>query len=151
MTPTDPDDDLRERYRELLEELRTIIPGAQVLFAFLLTVPFGARFESVDATGKAMYTVALVGVALATIAFLTPAALHRSLPRDERTWRIQVGVRLTTLGMQILAASTALVIVVVVRFVYGGWLGWPLGILVGATAAGLWFLWPALHRRHGPR
>jgi hypothetical protein len=42
----------RERYRELLEELRTIIPEAQVLFAFLLTVPFAARFSQIDSCGK---------------------------------------------------------------------------------------------------
>ncbi len=42
----------RERYRELLEELRTIIPGVQVLFAFLLTVPFSSRFADLDELGR---------------------------------------------------------------------------------------------------
>ena len=53
----------RERYRELLEELRTIIPGAQVLLGFLLTVPFAGRFTEVDDLGEAVFLVALVAVA----------------------------------------------------------------------------------------
>ena len=73
----DPDEEARERYRELLEELRTIIPGVQVLFGFLLTVPFSARFDRLDDLGRDLYSVVLAGVALAIVVFLTPAAIHR--------------------------------------------------------------------------
>jgi hypothetical protein len=45
-------DEERQRYSELLGELRTVIPGVQVLFAFLLTVPFSSRFEQVDRVGR---------------------------------------------------------------------------------------------------
>ena len=69
----------RDRYRELLEELRTVIPGAQVLLAFLLAVPFTNTFGELDEIGRDVFAAVLLGTALATIPFMTPAAYHASL------------------------------------------------------------------------
>lgn len=83
-TPSDQDADedwrLRERYRELLEELRTIIPGVQVLFAFLLTVPFSSRFTELDALGRRVFTGSLVAAALATVVTAATLAMWWLLP-----------------------------------------------------------------------
>jgi len=76
----------RERYQELLAELRTIIPGVQVLFAFLLTAPFSARFHLLDQLGHDIYAASLVGTALAAAVFLTPAAYHRLA--TSASWRL---------------------------------------------------------------
>ncbi|MEZ5224245.1 MAG: DUF6328 family protein [Ilumatobacteraceae bacterium] len=114
----DPDEEARERYRELLEELRTIIPGVQVLFGFLLTVPFSARFDRLDDLGRDLYSVVLAGVALAIVVFLTPAAIHRFGADGDRARRLRIGVRTAVAGMTLLATSMTIAVFVVARFVF---------------------------------
>jgi MFS family permease len=109
----------RERYRELLEEVRTILPGVQVLFAFLLTAPFSQRFNEIDEYGRDLYSIALVGSAVAMVLFLTPAAYHRIAPRDERNKRLTIAVRLMVVGMLVLALSVLTAVVAVMRFIFG--------------------------------
>lgn len=108
----------RQRYRELLAELRTVIPGAQVLFAFLLTVPFATRFSNVDYFGKIVFTISLMAVTVATILFLAPAAYHRLAGRHDRQGRLRFGVRTTLAGMLFLALSIVCAVFVVVRFLF---------------------------------
>jgi hypothetical protein len=137
----------RERYRELLEELRTIIPGAQVLFAFLLTVPFAARFSLIDAAGKILFTISILAVAAATVLFLAPAAYHRLASRRDRLARLRFGVRSTLAGMFLLALSITLAVFVVVRFLFEST---RLGAIVAAAAALLvvllWYVLPIVNR-----
>lgn len=79
--PVDAPDGSQSRLdRELIEltnELRIILPGVQVLFAFLLTVPFTNRFASVNNVQRSAYFVALIGAALAAALLISPAAFHR--------------------------------------------------------------------------
>src|SRR3712207_6753340 len=62
---------------ELLNELRVALPGVQVLFAFLLTVPFAQRFAQITATQKKVYFASVLCVALATAFLIAPTAYHR--------------------------------------------------------------------------
>jgi hypothetical protein len=156
------EEEQRERYRELLEELRTIIPGVQVLFAFLVTVPFSSRFTELDSLGRWVFTVALVTVGLAAVVLMTPAAYHRVAPRKDRRQRITLGVRITVAGMGLLAGGIAASIFVVGRLIFTTTLEGadapastaPIatelavgiaGVVVGA-AVGLWFVLPLLRR-----
>src|SRR4029077_299561 len=84
-------DELRSRYYGLLQELRVLLPGAQVLVAFMLTAPFAARFSELDDVGRSLFGVALVSGSLAIISFATPSALHRFGPRTERSERLRWG------------------------------------------------------------
>ncbi|WP_298456884.1 DUF6328 family protein [uncultured Cellulomonas sp.] len=111
-------DEQRRRYRELLEELRTVFPGAQVLFAFLLTVPFSARFDELDAVGTQIFALALVSVGLATVVLLAPAAYNRLTPRHDRGPRIKLGVRVAVVGMMPLAVAVGSSVFVVGRLVF---------------------------------
>jgi uncharacterized membrane protein len=137
----------RERYRELLEELRTVIPGAEVLLAFLLTVPFASRFERLDDLGRDMYAAVTLSAALATILFMTPAAYHRVARRQDRSVRLAFAIRVTVIGMALLALAVGGAVFVVVRFVFDDTI---LGALFGGVAmlasTVLWYLLPALHR-----
>lgn len=141
-------EELRERYRELLEELRVIIPGVQVLFAFLLTVPFAARFDRLDDFGRVVFTGALLGVAVATVVFLTPAAIHRVSRDDDRRGRLHLAIRFTVVGMAVLGASVAAAVFVVARFIFDNT---PVGAVSGAVIAGLtvalWFIVPLLQHQ----
>lgn len=140
------DDEVRTRYRELLEELRIVLPGVQVLLAFLLTAPFATRFDHLDPFGRNVFAAALLGTALAATAMMAPAAYHR-LARDQRAARLQVAIRLTMIGMAFLAASVSAAVFVVARFVYhDGAVGVAFGGIVALAALGLWFVLPLSRR-----
>jgi MFS family permease len=135
-------DELRERYRELLEELRTIIPGVQVLFAFLLTAPFSARFADLDGVGRNSFMVALVATAASTLLLITPTAYHRLAPRTERSDRIRLAVRTTMAGLTLLAVGMTAAIFLVTRFIFGFTEGAVVAAVVGGLALVLWYLLP---------
>ncbi|MFO7965778.1 MAG: DUF6328 family protein [Desulfobacterales bacterium] len=138
----------RERYRELLEELRTIIPGAQVLFAFLLTVPFSSRFSGIDRLGKIIFTISIIAVAASTILFLSPAAYHRLANREDRLGRLRFGIKTTLAGLSLLAVSMTCALFVVIRFLFDS----PgFSAVVAAAIAGLtlvtWYILPFVRRK----
>ncbi|WP_062135076.1 DUF6328 family protein [Demequina aestuarii] len=143
---------LRERYRELLEELRTIIPGSQVLFAFLLTAPFSARFEELDDFGRNVFVLVLLGVAAATVFFMAPAAFHRISSRPYRRTRLRYAIRFAITGMVLLAASMSGAVFVVTRFIFDdvAWAGAAAGAAVATLTAVLWYLLPRARSRRSP-
>lgn len=128
----------REQYRELLEELRTIIPGVQVLLAFLLTVPFSSRFTELDTTGTVLFVVTLGASALSVVVFLVPTAYHRLTSHTRRTERIRVGVRTTLAGLALLALAIVMGLVVVVRLVYDTPVALAVAVPVLLAIVGLW-------------
>ena len=69
---------------ELLQEIRVAITGVQILFAFLLTLPFSARFEELGAFGTTVYAVTLLSTASATLVLIAPVSFHRTLFRRRR-------------------------------------------------------------------
>lgn len=134
----------RERYRELLEELRTILPGVQVLFAFLLTVPFAARFAELDDVGRGVFAGSILAAALTAVVFLSPAAYHRMAPNLDRADRVRVGVVMVVLGMTLLAVTIAAAVFVVVRFIFDST---GLGLTVaGVTAIAVVVAWGIVPR-----
>jgi hypothetical protein len=141
------EDAQRDRYRELLEELRTILPGVQVLLAFLLTAPFATRFDHLDRLGQDVFAAALLGTALAATALMAPTAYHRLARRQDRAERLRIAVRLAVTGMALLAASVAAAVFVVARFVYhDGRVGLVFGAIAALGALGLWFVLPLSRR-----
>ncbi len=68
---------------ELLNELRVALPGVQVLFAFLLVLPFQQRWTIVDEVQKAAYLVSFASTAIASILLIAPSPYHRIRFRDE--------------------------------------------------------------------
>lgn len=62
---------------ELFAELRVVLPGAQILLAFLFTVPFATRFGKVDRVEKGALFVSLLTTVVATVLLLTPSVYHR--------------------------------------------------------------------------
>lgn len=136
----------RQRYRELLEELRTILPGVQVLFAFLLTAPFSPRFTELDAFGVRLYGMALIGTALAAMIFLAPASYHRVAPRQARQGRLRTGIRLIVAGMVVLGTSIIVAVFTVLRFIFGPGVGAAAAAGLAGMMAVLWYGVPLLRR-----
>lgn len=112
-------EELRRRYYGLLQELRVLLPGVQVLVAFLLTAPFAARFAELDALSEAAYAVSLLAGSLAVVAFVTPTAFHRYGGRTARAERLGWGIRATRLGIGSMAVSLEAAVFVVLRLVFG--------------------------------
>ena len=98
-----PDERLNRELIELLNELRVALPGAQVLFAFLLVVPFNSRFE---ADQKPAYIVALSATLLATALLIAPSAYHRLRWRERNKERmLRVSNRLAIAGIAAVAVA----------------------------------------------
>ena len=111
--------ELRRRYGILLQELRVVLPGVQVLVGFLLTVPFANRFPELDASGRAAYGIALVASLLSVVCLITPTVYHRVADRRERTARLRWGIRLTVAGLALLAVALGAGLWCVSRLVFG--------------------------------
>lgn len=149
--PTADDEDplvrvQRERYQELIQELRVLLPGVQVLFAFLLTTPFTARFIEISRAQRAGYFAALMLTAAAAIVFMAPVVGHRLAPREARTDRLRQAIILTLAGSTLLILAMAAATAVVVSFVYDDSFAVAgVCVLVGLVAV-LWIVLPLSQR-----
>ena len=104
---------------ELLQELRVILPGVQVLFAFLLIVVFNERFAEVSPLQRNVYSAALVFTSLATACLMAPTTQHRILwRRGARRERLKIANGLTIIGTAFLAAAMGCVIFLIIGFIY---------------------------------
>ena len=119
------DEDRKERLDreliELLNELRVALPGVQVLFAFLLTVPFSQRFGTLGSTERYAYFLAFLCAAAASAFLIAPTAYHRIQFRSgdkERLLKLSTGFSIAGLGF--LAVSIAAVIFVISDVLFTG-------------------------------
>ena len=148
---TERDDDEQERLNrqllELLNELRVALPGVQVLFAFLLAVPFQQRFSEATSFEKHVYLVTLLASAAATAFLIAPTGYHRLLfQRGDRPRIIEHGTRSLIIGLVCLAVAMTGAVFLITEFIFGV----ETGVAVTAGAAALFFwLWfgQALARR----
>lgn len=135
-------EELRSRYYGLLQELRVILPGVQVLMAFLLTAPFASRFDELDDAGRAVYFVALVSALGAIICLMTPTVFHRVADRTARSARLHWGVRMTMAGVVLIAVSLTSASWCIVRMVFGTAAASIVAAAALVTFVGLWLVLP---------
>jgi hypothetical protein len=134
---------------ELLQELRVSTTGIQVLFAFLLILPFQQRFSEVGPLGYRLFFVALLSGALASVCFIAPAAQHRLLFRTSlKEKMLRRANRLGILGGICLMVSMTSAVVLVIKIVTDDTTAAIFGAVVALAAAWLWLLQPIieLHR-----
>jgi hypothetical protein len=148
----DDREELRQRYYGLLQELRVVLPGVQVLMAFLLTTPFASRFNDLDDTGRAAYFLALTSALGSIISLLTPTVFHRVADRTARSARLEWGVRMTLIGVGLLAVALSASAWCIVRLVYGTALANVVAAAAVASFVGIWVVLPlAVARDNGSR
>ena len=135
-------------WAELLQELRVTQTGVQILTGFLLTIPFSARFESLDKMQRTVYLCVLSGSMLATALLVAPVVYHRVLFRQrQRVWLVAAGNRSAKAGMVALAATVSGVTWLVFDVVVGRTAGLlALGVASVAFVV-LWWLVPLVLRR----
>ncbi len=134
---------------ELLQELRIVLPGVQVLFAFLLTVPFAQRFTELTALQRSVFFATLLCTAVATALLIAPSAHHRLLwRRGAREHRLRSGNFLTILGLVFLVPAMVGVIFVIADLMFGLVEAVAVTVLMAVSFAGLWFVLPLWYRRN---
>lgn len=147
LSPDDLDDqrdrdELRRRYGMLMQELRVLLPGTQVLMAFLLTVPFTQRFGELDDRPRVVFAVAMVATVLAVVAFLSPIASHRFGDRRQRSVRLGQAITMMRLGLVLLAVALLSGVGVVAEVVFGAAAGGWLTAAAAVAMVAVWVLVP---------
>lgn len=133
---------------ELLQELRVVLPGVQVLFAFLLTVPFAQRFAELNNLQRHVFFATLLCTAAAAAMFIAPSAHHRLLWRQRaREQRLRVANLLAVLGLVFLVPAMVGVIFVVSDLMFGSSIAVTVTVVVALFFALLWFALPLRYRR----
>ena len=141
----DEQDRTERQMAELLQELRVALPGVQILFAFLLTVPFSQGFSRVSDFQKDLFFATLMCTALSTACLIAPTATHRlRFHQRDRNYVIEVAHKLTIAGLVFLAMAILLAVTLITDFLFDGTARWIWPALVGVVIAVLWFIRPAL-------
>jgi uncharacterized membrane protein YbhN (UPF0104 family) len=141
---------------ELLNELRVALPGVQVLFAFLLVVPFNQRFNRISDFERTLYFGVLLCTGISAVLLIAPSIHHRiEFRRRDKEYLVEEANRLTIAGLSFLAIAMTGAIALITHFLFGT------TATVITTAAALlayaliWYAIPirrlAVRRRRGPR
>ena len=129
--------------RQLLGELRVALPGVQVLFAFLLVVPFNDRFTTLTAGQERLYLFTLLTAGFASALLIAPTAQHRITFREQqKEYIVRMGNRLTVAGLTFLALSMTAAIGLVVDVVFNPTTAIVCSALIGLMFAVLWYALP---------
>jgi Family of unknown function (DUF6328) len=127
---------------ELLNELRVALPGVQVLFAFLLVLPFQQGFAEISDADRGVYVAALIASALAAALLIAPSMYHRlNFRRQVKEQMIFDSNKLMVVGILLLAIGVACSIFLVVDVVYGNMAAI---VATAATAVVYALVWLAL-------
>jgi Family of unknown function (DUF6328) len=134
---------LDRNLQELLGELRVALPGVQVLFAFLLVVPFNQRFPDITSFQRSTYFVTLLLATAASACLIAPTAHHRIEFRAEDKKRIVFGAtRLAIVGLALLASAMTGAVMLITDILYGSVTVAIVAASVALLFALLWFAWP---------
>jgi Family of unknown function (DUF6328) len=150
----EPDENEKERVDreliELLNELRVALPGVQILFAFMLIVPFNTGFASLSTVERWVFYAAFISAALATGLLIAPSSYHRLRFRQgDKEQMLFTSNKLLLAGLALVALSMALAVGLISGVVFGDGIALVAGIAIGAWVAWFWYGLP-LSRRIQP-
>ena len=153
MTEESKDERLDRELIELLNELRVALPGVQVLFAFLLAVPFTQRFERLTNAQEDVFFAAFLCTAVATALLIAPSAYHRLRWREhDKEHMLQLSNRLAIAGTVFLAAAIIAVVYLVTNLIFSLAATLAATLLATILFGWLWYGLPLVRRlRARPR
>jgi hypothetical protein len=133
---------------ELVQELRVGALGGQVLFGFLLSLPFfAAHFERFSRSQRNLYIVDLLLAALATALFLAPVAYHRLIFRRHRKRQLlRIANVFAVAGLALVGLDISGSVLLAISYVEHGIIVPTVAIVTLLTFAGLWFVLPLIGR-----
>ncbi|WP_037901728.1 DUF6328 family protein [Streptomyces sp. NRRL S-350] len=136
------------RLVELLQELRVLQTGVQIVFAFLLGVAFTPRFSGLTDAQQDIYVATLLLTVIAAAVLATPVALHRGLYRHPGKERIvTVSARIAQAGLLLLATALTGAVLLVLDVVLGAAVAVAITCVVALVFTALWFVLPWAVRR----
>ncbi len=146
-----PDEGDKERVDreliELLNELRVALPGVQILFAFLLVLPFQQGWEQISDIERHVYFAALVASAVASALLIAPSVYHRlNFRRKNKERMLFDSNRILIAGSAFVAIGIACSIFLVADVVYGAPISLIATILTLALYVALWGVFPLMRR-----
>ena len=149
--PEHDEESRRERVNreliELLNELRVALPGVQVLFAFLLAVPFANGWSKVTQMQKNLFFATLVATSISTACFIVPTAYHRLNFRNrEKEQILVISNKFAIAGILFLALSMIGVLMLITDVIYSETAALATGALAFLMFGGLWFGLPLIRR-----
>jgi uncharacterized membrane protein YhaH (DUF805 family) len=132
---------------ELLNELRVALPGVQVLFAFLLAVPFTQRFAETTELQRDTFMVALLSTLAGSVFLIAPTAYHRIRFRDrDKEALLQIGNVFAIIGVIFLAIGMTAVVFLVTDVIYEGFVTAVVTASTAALFAIVWFVLPLVRK-----
>src|ERR1044071_2262825 len=135
---------------ELLQELRVALPGVQILFGFLLTVPFAQGFTKVTDFQRDLYFATLLATAASTICLIAPSATHRlRFHQRDRAYLVESANRLLIAGLGFLAIAIVCAVTLITDYLFGldaSWI-WPAAVALGLLI--MWFVRPLIRHIRG--
>lgn len=141
--------DADDQFRALMEGLRTTLPGVQVLFAFLLTLPFQPAFSDLDGGDRLAYAVAIYASAVASVLLIAPSVHQRvRAPISGITRRhldhVQVAAWLAIAGTVVFLVALVAAVYLVSSVVFAHTAAVTASVVIAATAGWTWFVLPAV-------
>ncbi|GIF01180.1 DUF6328 family protein [Paractinoplanes rishiriensis] len=134
-------------FGDLLQELRVAQTGVQILFAFLLTLPFTAQFEQTTGVQRGMYMVALLAAAFATGAIISPVAFHRVLfRRGRKPELVRFAHRMASAGLGCMVVAMATSVLLITDFLLPRPFAFALTVMAAAWFLTLWGVLPLARR-----
>jgi O-antigen/teichoic acid export membrane protein len=134
-------------FADLLQELRVAQTGVQILFAFLLTLPFSNGFPKVTQFQKDTYLVALISAAFATAMIISPVAFHRALFRQGRKPElVRYAHRMATGGLAFMLISMVSSDFLITDYLLSFWVAVVLTVVTGAYFVTFWAVIPFARR-----
>ncbi len=132
---------------EVLQELRVAMPGVQILFAFLLAVPFNQRFGDTTDFQRDVYLIVLLATAVAAAFFIAPTAYHRVMfEQGDKQRLIRLATVMATIGLAALDLAMSGAVLLVTDFLFNRTLGWILFAATFGLFTGLWFVLGGVRR-----
>ena len=157
--PTGDDEDEKERLNrkliELLNEVRVALPGVQVLFAFLLVLPFSSGFEKVTDLQRGVYAFALACAALASVLLIGPSAYHRHRWRQldketmaEKEEMLVAQSRFVVGGLLLVAVAVTGVVFLIFDFLFSTSIAAVVATAIALAFGWFWYGLPLSRRGH---
>jgi hypothetical protein len=141
---------LDRNFSDILQELRVVQTGVQILFAFLLSLAFYERFTQLTPTQRNVYFVTLLFAVLAAVVLVAPVGAHRMLFRQaQKDQVVQASNRFAVVGLCLVMLSVAGAIWVIADYLYGRVLSVSVAAGVIVLSSLLWFVLPRAYRDKG--
>jgi Family of unknown function (DUF6328) len=141
------DERINRELIELLNELRVALPGVQVLFAFLLAVPFTQRFAESTELQRDTFMVALLSTLAGSVFLIAPSAYHRIRFRErDKEALLRIANVFAIVGMVFLAVGMTAVVFLVTDIIFKGTMTAIVTASTAALFASVWFVLPLVRK-----